>query len=102
MIHKKSSNRHIWLVAVVFMIIVGSGHTYAQHVALKTNALYWATTTLNAGVEVKVAPKWTLGLTAGYNPFTYSNNTKLKHVLVEPEARYWLCSPYAGHFVGPT
>lgn len=100
MIHKKSSNRHIWLVAVVFMIVLGSGHTYAQHVALKTNALYWATTTLNAGVEVKVAPKWTLGLTAGYNPFTYSNNTKLKHVLVEPEARYWLCSPYAGHFVG--
>ena len=29
-------------------------------VALKTNALYWATTTPNLGLEVRLAPKWTL------------------------------------------
>ena len=88
------------LVMVVIMLLMGAQRSFAQSIALKTNALYWATTTFNAGAEIRVAPKWTVGLTAGYNPFTYSDNTKLKHVLIEPEARYWLCSPYAGHFIG--
>ena len=95
------SNRKIQLVIMtVVMMVMGSQRAAAQTVALKTNALYWATTTPNIGAEVRLAPRWTIGLTAGYNPFTYSDNTKLKHVLVEPEARYWLCSAYAGHFVG--
>lgn len=95
------SNRKIQLVIMtVVMMVMGSQRAAAQTVALKTNALYWATTTPNIGAEVRLAPRWTIGLTAGYNPFTYSDNTKLKHVLVEPEARYWLCSTYAGHFVG--
>ena len=29
-------------------------------VALKTNGLYWATTTPNVGIEFRLAPKWTL------------------------------------------
>ena len=95
------SNRKIQLVIMtVVMMVMGAQRAAAQTVALKTNALYWATTTPNIGAEVRLAPRWTIGLTAGYNPFTYSDNTKLKHVLVEPEARYWLCSAYAGHFVG--
>lgn len=95
------SNRKIQLVIMtVVMMVMGAQRAAAQTVALKTNALYWATTTPNIGAEVRLAPRWTIGLTAGYNPFTYSDNTKLKHVLVEPEARYWLCSTYAGHFVG--
>lgn len=72
----------------------------AQRVALKTNPLYWATTTLNLGTEVRVAPRWSVDLTVGYNPFTFADNAKLKHVLVQPEARYWLCSTFAGHFIG--
>ena len=30
----------------------------------------------------------------------FSDNKKLKHILIQPEVRYWLCSPFAGHFVG--
>ena len=40
--------------------------------ALKTNALYWATTTLNLGVEFRLAPKWSLMAEVGLNPFTGS------------------------------
>lgn len=72
----------------------------AQNLAVKTNALYWATASMNAGVEAKVADKWTVDLSVGYNPFTFSDNKKLKHIAVQPEARYWLCAPFAGHFVG--
>ena len=74
--------------------------SYSQHVAVKTNALYWTTATFNAGVEARLSKKWTLDVSVGYNPFTFSGNKKLKHVLIQPEARYWLCAPYSGHFIG--
>lgn len=98
--NRNSSNKTGWWILVVMIMLVGTQRVSAQRIALKTNALYWATTTPNIGAELKVAPRWTLGLTAGYNPFTFSENAKLKHVLIEPGARYWLCSAYAGHFVG--
>lgn len=84
----------------VLLLAVCASTLSAQHVALKTDALYWATSTPNIGVEARIAPKWTLGFHAGYNPFTFSDNSKLRHLLVQPEARYWLCSTFAGHFVG--
>ncbi len=72
----------------------------AQKVAVKTNLLYDATTTINLGVEFGLAPKWTLDVSGNYNPWTFSNNKKWKHWLVQPEARYWFCNKMMGHFVG--
>ena len=72
----------------------------AQDVAVKTNLVYWATTTPNIGVEVALSPKWTIDVSGGYNPWTFSNNKKWKHWLVQPELRYWLCEKMGGHFFG--
>ena len=72
---------------------------YAQ-VALKTNLLYDATTTPNLGLEWSVAPKWTMQVTFGLNPWTFSNNRKIRHWAVSPEVRYWFCSSFNGHFIG--
>ncbi len=72
----------------------------AQKAAVKTNLLYDATTTINLGVEFGLAPKWTLDVSGNYNPWTFSNNKKWKHWLVQPEARYWFCNKMMGHFVG--
>lgn len=69
--------------------------------AVKTNLVGWAAAaSINAGAEVKMAPKWTLNMDVSYNPFQYRSNKKLKHILVAPEARWWLCAPYSGHFIG--
>lgn len=68
--------------------------------ALKTNVLYDATATFNLGFEQKLNQKWTLDVSANYNPWTFSNNKKWKHVLVQPEARYWLCESFNGTFLG--
>lgn len=75
---------------------------FSQDVAVKTNALYWATSTPNLGFELGLADRWTLDLTGGYNPWTFSKekNRKIKHWLVIPEARYWLCERFQGHFFG--
>ncbi|MCC8197659.1 MAG: DUF3575 domain-containing protein [Tannerellaceae bacterium] len=72
----------------------------SQTVAVKTNLLYDATTTINLEGEVKLAARWTLGLSGNYNPWTFSEDKKMKHWLIQPEARYWLCESFAGHFFG--
>ena len=72
----------------------------AQQVAVKTNVLYDATATLNAGVEVGLAPKWTLDVSGSFNGWSTSSEKKWKHWMMQPEARYWLCDKYSGHFFG--
>jgi len=72
----------------------------SQNIALKSNLIYDATATLNLGVEVKFAPKWTADLSANYNPFAFSNDKKWKHWMLQPELRYWFCEAFNRHFVG--
>lgn len=73
-------------------------HANAQEVALKTNLLYDALSTVNAGVEIRLAPKWTLDVSGNYNNWRVSGQS-WKNWMVQPEARYWFCNTMAGHFV---
>ena len=68
--------------------------------AVKTNLLYDATATFNLGTEFAVGRKWTLDVSGNYNPWTFSENRKMKHWFVQPEARWWSCTRFSGHFVG--
>lgn len=47
-----------------------------------------------------MADRWTLDVSANYNGWTLSHDRKWKHWLLQPEARYWFCDRWAGHFVG--
>lgn len=71
----------------------------AQEWAVKSNLLYDATTTMNLGVEVALAEKWTLDLSGNWNPFQFSDNKKWKHWMAQPEVRYWTCRKFGGHFL---
>jgi outer membrane protein OmpA-like peptidoglycan-associated protein len=73
---------------------------YSPSVVLKTNLLYDATTTLNLGAEFRLNNKFTFDLPFNYNPWTFSDNKKLKHWLVQPEFRYWLHESFNGSFWG--
>lgn len=79
----------------------------AQDLAIKTNLLYGGVMqTPNIGMEWRISPKLTLDLWGAYNPFPLSrnghgtSNRKMKHWLVQPELRYWLCQSFNGHFFG--
>lgn len=72
----------------------------AQKAAVKTNLLYDVTTTFNVGVEIGLAPKWTVDVSGNLNPWTFKDNKKWKHWLIQPELRYWLCERFNGHFFG--
>lgn len=92
--------RSFIITATLLLVMAVSG--YAQKAAIKTNALYWASTTPNLGVEFALAERWTLEVAGGYNPWTFDeeDNRKAKHFLVSPEVRYWLCESFNGHFFG--
>lgn len=68
--------------------------------ALKTNLLTDLTGTFNLGVEFRLSNSLTMDLSANYNPWTFSDNRKLKHIQIQPELRYWVNEPFNGHFLG--
>ena len=72
----------------------------AQNFALKTNALYWLTTTMNVEAEAALSKKWTVDLSVAYNPWNFGDGKKMHLLLLQPEAKYWLCEKFEGHFVG--
>ena len=50
--------RYLLIVAV---FLTAFAHTAnAQKVAMKSNLLYWSTTTPNAGTEIALAERWTV------------------------------------------
>lgn len=61
--------------------------------------LYDALLTPDIGVEVKAAPQWTLELTGNFN-FWAIDGRRWKQMSFQPEARYWFCEAFSGHFVG--
>ncbi len=88
----------IW-IAAVGTLIAASASSEAQNVGLKTNLINDIALSPNIGVEVGLAPKWTLDVTGQFNLWTVDNR-KWKHAFLQPEARYWFCERFAGHFVG--
>ena len=87
-------------VLIVLTIILAAAYTAdAQRFALKTNLLYDATATVNVGAEFSMAPKWTFDLSGNLNAWNV-NDRKWKHFMVQPEARYWFCDKFQGHFLG--
>ena len=90
----------IKLCVALLMALFAGMFASAQKVALKTNLLYDATATVNAGIEIGLAPRWTLDISGNFNDWTMSHNRNWKHWLVQPVARYWFCERFSGHFIG--
>ena len=100
-----------WGIGVLLLVtaLFIPGKLSAQQVSVRTNLLYWATGTPNAGVEVKLHDRWSLGVHGGYNPFLYRSwqdeagntyNPKMIHWTVMPEAKFWFCKTFERSYLG--
>lgn len=88
-------------ICLLILLLSGSFRlASSQQTALKTNVVFWAATTPNAGVEVGIGQKFTLDIWGAYNAWKYPEEMKLNLYLFQPEARYWFCRKFEGHFVG--
>ncbi|MDR1380757.1 MAG: DUF3575 domain-containing protein [Tannerella sp.] len=106
---------------LMFLVLLAAGSELsAQDMALKTNLLYDATTTINLGYEVALNHKTTLDIGLNYNPWTLGHKwvglyeedlsvvsasasereIKLKHFMIQPEVRWWMCEKFNGHYFG--
>lgn len=88
------------LFVSLFLSVITVTVVHGQKTAVKNNLIYDATATPNLALEIALGKKTTLELGAGYNPFTFSENKKAKHWLVQPELRLWTCEAFNGHFFG--
>lgn len=89
-----------FFISLVICTAVLSSKAYSQTRAIKTNVLYGISTfTPNLGAEIQVSRQWSIGLAGSYHPWTFSGNRKLKHWLIQPEARYWFREAFMGHFI---
>lgn len=90
--------RHVAPIILAAAMAQGSV-TQAQEVGLKTNLLNDAFLSPNIGMEVGLAPRWTFEVVGQLNGWSIGGHT-WKHWYVQPEARYWFCQRFGGHFMG--
>ena len=89
------------IILLMAMIVTGmTQELQAQKAAIKTNLLSDAFLNINLGAEVGLAPRWTLDASGQFNGWTLSHDRRRKHWVLQPEARYWLCDRFSGHFFG--
>lgn len=89
------------LKLLFLLLVIAAFHIQAsaQTVGIKTNLVSDATLSPSLGIEVGVAPKWTVDLSGQLNLWTVRDH-KWKHAYLQPEARYWFCQRFSGNFVG--
>lgn len=90
-----------WKFALFLLVLFwGLSETEAQKMAVKTNLFWDALATVSLGAEYGLAPRWTVEVSGNYNGWKLSHCRRWKHWFVQPEARYWLCERFTGHFFG--
>ena len=86
---------------LIFMVLcICASVMQAQRSTLKTNLIYDTTSSLNVGAETLLGDHLSFDVSVNINPWTFSGNRKMKHLMVQPELRYWQCTPYNGSFWG--
>lgn len=95
-----SYHMRLKLLLLLPVLLLCAGHrASAQKVAVKTNLVSDAALSPNLGIETGLAPKWTFDLSGQLNLWSVDGH-KWRHWLVQPEARYWFCRRFSGHFIG--
>lgn len=92
--------KHSYIFGLATILLLAATDAKAQDVTLKTNLLGWATTSINAGVEVSAGTRHTAQVFFAINPWTYSGGKRLRYWAVEPEWRWWTCQKFGGSFFG--
>lgn len=87
------------LMLIAILVSIGGG-VAAQKVAVKTNVISDAATNINLAAEIALNQNWTAELAVDQNYWTLSHGKRWKHLIFQPELRYWLCDRFSGHFLG--
>ena len=92
--------RVLYLSLLYIGCLLLTTNMYGQQTALKTNLLFWATTTANPGVEFGMGRQFTMDIWGAYNAWKFPDDMRLNLYLIQPEVRFWPCRKFEGHFFG--
>ena len=77
--------RKVIIVAgLILFMVIGRSHGQEKEfyntplLGVKTNTLYWLTTTINIGAEIGLGKNTTIDLLGTYNPWSFGDNKKIK------------------------
>lgn len=88
----------LFSVAVALAALLTPLQSSAQKWAVKSNLIGDGLLSPNVAGEVGLAPKWSFETSLEANYWAV-NDHSWKHLVIQPEARYWFCQRFAGHFV---
>lgn len=92
--------RHIITLMLCLLALWGKPHRVAaQFFSAKVNALAALTATVNVGVDAAVADKWTLDVSAYWNPIN-SDSFSCRLYAAQIGTKRWLYEAFVGHFIG--
>lgn len=74
--------------------------TSARYLGIKTNLAAWAGTIMNVAADVQISNHVSVELPLLWCPWYVGSEHAIKTFTIQPEARYWLSKPGAGHFFG--
>ena len=83
--NSKIANLNSLKFVLTIAILLFTADLFSQKLAVKTNIPHLATLTPNVSLEFGLAEKFTLDMSYGINPFTFEENKKWKHWLVQSE-----------------
>ena len=89
-----------FLTIALLLFVAVSGH--AQKFAVKTNLAGWAAAfTPNIGIEVALAPHWTIAADGYFNPIRDWGGRRSSYMWgAQPEVKYWFCRKFYSHYLG--
>ena len=92
--------RHIIILSLCLLAFWGKPQlAAAQFFSAKVNALAALTATVNVGVDAAVADKWTLDVSAYWNPIN-SDSFSCRLYAAQIGTKRWLYEAFVGHFIG--
>src|SRR5690606_41445599 len=78
---------------------IGGSRWVTPMMTIKTNVTDLATTTLNVGVEQYIGNRLSVSIPVSYNPWTFNDNKKIKHLAIQLEFRIWFGETFADTFI---
>ena len=88
------------IITLIIAAFVGIGTLGAQNKwALKTNLLHDASASVNLALEYGFSRHWSAELSGSVNMWDLPDQLRLKHLIAQPELRYWFCERFSGMFL---
>ena len=100
MIDKTNPNGFWCLVVVLFMSLLMVKNGYAQRYTLRTNLISTAVGSASFGIEGAIGSNSTALLDVSYQGWQVLGDIRTKHILIQPELRWWKKYRYWGMFYG--